>query len=147
MSVEGFATAQLPPLSPETDRRPPAYGLVLLMTYTYLPADGFDTARTTIAYIVPAVSVGGLAKFAVKNPPEPLEKPGMVAVARSAPVGKSPLAALIETVIFGVVPVQPLQNKSRSALVNWPLTPAVNVWPNHEVELKPKPLLVTDVFC
>jgi hypothetical protein len=96
---------------------------------------------------VPAVSVGGAPNVAVKKPPEPLEKPGIVAVTRSEPVGRSPLVARIETVMFGVVPVQPLQNRSTSTAVNWPLTPAVKLWPNQLVELKPKPLLVTDVFC
>ena len=62
--------------------------------------------------------MAGLAKFAAKKPPEPLEKPGIVAVARSAPVGRSPLVALIDTVMFGVVPVHPEQNRSKSALVN-----------------------------
>ena len=84
----------------------------------YPPARVKETTRITNAYRVPAVRVGGLAKFAVKNPPEPLEKPGMVAVARSAPVGRSLLVALIDTVMFGVVPVHPEQNRSRSALVN-----------------------------
>ena len=140
--------AQVPPLFVEVDRRPPAYGLPLLLTYAYVPADGFDTARTTIAYFVPAVRVGGVPNVAVKKPPAPLEKPGIVAgVARSAPVGRSPLVARIETVMFGVVPVQPLQNRSTSTAVNWPLTPAVKLWPNQAVEVKPKPLLVTDVFC
>jgi hypothetical protein len=64
------------------------------------------------------VSVGGVLKFAAKKPPEPLEKPGIVAVARSAPVGRSLLLFRIETVMFGVVPVQPLQNRLMSALVN-----------------------------
>src|SRR3954462_13811620 len=112
-----------------------------------MPADGFETGRTTIAYLVPAVSVSGVAKFAVKNPPAPVEKPGMVAVARSAPVGRPPLVARMETARFGVVPVQPLQNRSRSTLVRLPLTPAVNVWPAQLVAFMPKPLLVTTVFC
>src|SRR6266567_1184643 len=112
-----------------------------------MPAEGFDTGRNTNAYLVPAVRVGGVLKFAAKKPPEPLEKPGIVAVARSAPVGKSPLVALTDTVIFGVVPVHPLQNRSTSALVSWPVTPAVKVWPNQLVEVNPKPLLVTERFC
>ena len=55
--------------------------------------------------------------------------------------------ARIETVMFGVVPVQPLQNRSTSTCVNWPVTPAVKVWPTQDVAVKPKPLVVTDVFC
>jgi len=72
-----------------------------------------------------------------------------VAVARSAPVGTgvTPVVALIETVMFGVVPVQPLQKKSRSILVAWPVTAGVKVSPPQLVLLKPKPLFVTVVFC
>src|SRR5712671_1331090 len=119
------------------------------MTYAYVPAEGLDTVRRMTAYRVPAVSVGGLLKFAVKKPAAPLEKPAMVATARSAPVGTAglPLVALIETVMFGIVPVQALQKRSTSALVNWPLTSGVKVWPAQLVLLKPKPLLVTERFC
>jgi hypothetical protein len=60
-------------------------------------------------------------------PEAPLLKPVIVAEARSAPVGKLPLVALSESVRFGVVPVHPEQNRLMSALVNWPVTPAVNV--------------------
>jgi hypothetical protein len=55
--------------------------------------------------------------------------------------------ALIATVMFGVVPVQPLQNKSTSTLVNWPVTVGVKVSPAQAVLVKPKPLVVTVVFC
>src|SRR3954469_24283110 len=54
-----------PPLVEETTLEPAAYGLlsgVQLQTYAYTPADGFDTARMTIAYVVPAVMAGGVAK-------------------------------------------------------------------------------------
>ena len=54
----------------------------------------------------------------------PVVLPGMVVTARSDPVGRPPLVALIETVRFGVVPVQALQNRSRSTRVSWPVTPA-----------------------
>src|SRR5882724_1855745 len=139
--------AQVAPLSPEVTRRPPAYGLPVLTTYEYVPTDGFDTARTTNAYDVPAVTATGVTKVALKKPPELLEKPGIVAVARSTPVGRSPLAFRIETVRFGVVPVQLLQNRSTSTCVSWPLVPTVKVWPNQLVEVKAKLLAVTDVFC
>src|SRR3954471_2211365 len=71
----------------------------------------------------------------------------MVALARSAPVGNPPLVARMDTARFGVVPVQLLQNRSRSTRVRLPLTPAVNVWPAQLVALIPKPLFVTVVFC
>ena len=58
----------------------------------------------TIAYCVPAVTAKGAAKVPVKNP-LPL-KPGIVAVARSAPVGSPPDVARMESVRSGVVPVQ-----------------------------------------
>ena len=76
-------------------------------------------------------------------------KPAIVAVARSAPVGTgvAPVVARIETVRFGNVPVQPLQKRSRSTCVSWPVTPAVNVWPAQLVLVIPKPFGVTDVFC
>ena len=49
-----------------------------------------------------------------------LLNPETVAVARSAPLGTAglPLVALSETVMFGVVPVHPLQNRSRSTCVS-----------------------------
>src|SRR6059058_1234215 len=48
----------------------------------------------------------------------------MVAVAKSAPVGKAgdPVVARMETVKFGMVPVQPEQNRSRSILITGPVT-------------------------
>ena len=58
-----------------------------------------------------------------------------------------PVVALMEIVMFGVVPVQPLQNRSTSILVSCPVTPALKVWPAQLVLLKPKPLFVTVVFC
>src|SRR5262245_11331020 len=53
----------------------------------------------------------------------------------------------METVMFGVVPVQRLQNRSRSTRVSGPAVTGVNVGPAHEVELNPKPEFVTVVFC
>src|SRR5437870_7765114 len=90
-----------------------------------------------------------MAKFAGKKPPDALEKPGVVATARSEPVGTGglPVVARIDTVRFGVVPVQLLQKRSRSTLVSLPETPGTKVWPAQDVLLNPKPLLVTVRFC
>src|SRR5215212_416853 len=113
-----------------------------------MPADGFETGRTSTAYLVPAVSVAGVAKFAAKNPPAPLLKPGMVAVARSGPVGRPPASvALTETVRFGNVPVQVLQKRSRSTRDSCPVTPAWKVCAAQFVALNPNPLFVTLRFC
>src|SRR5215212_2088692 len=101
--------------------------LLALTTYAYIPGEGFATGRTTSAYLVPAVTFKGVTRFAAKYPPALVENPGIVAVARSAPVGRSPVVFLIETVRFGVVPVQPLQKRSTSTRVNDPLTVGVNV--------------------
>src|SRR5438105_3781367 len=114
-----------------------------------MPADVFAMGRKITAYVVPAVTVNGVVKVAVKNPPAPLLKPGIVAVARSAPVGSAgvPAVARIDRLMFGVVPVQLLQKRSRSTLVMGPEIAALNVWPAQFVALKPKPLFVTFVFC
>ena len=53
---------------------------------------------------MPAVTVSGVAKVNVLQPPAPPSlKPGIVAVARSAPVGTGvvPVVARIESVMFG----------------------------------------------
>ena len=121
LEVGGFpvvGTSHVDPALVEATQRPLAYILGGLTTYAYVPVDGFATGRTISAYRVPAVNVGGETKFAAKNAPAPFEKPGIVVIARSGPVGKSPLVALIETLRFGVVPVQAEQNKKRSARVN-----------------------------
>src|SRR3954447_4549217 len=91
----------------------------------------------------------GDAKLAGKYPPDPLENPGIVAVARSAPVGTAglPVVARRATVRFGVVPVHPLQNRSRSTPVNEPERPATNVCPAQLVLVNPNPLFVTEWFC
>jgi hypothetical protein len=60
---------------------------------------------------------------------EPLEKPGIVAVARSPPVGRPAEVARIDTVRFGVVPVQPEQKSWRSTLVSCPVIAGMKVWP------------------
>ena len=70
--------------------------------------------------------MNGAPKVAVFRPPAPPSlKPGIVAVARSAPVGVPPLVARIETVMFGLVAVQAEQNSSMSARVSWPLMAGV----------------------
>src|SRR5438132_1216198 len=113
-----------------------------------MPAEGFAVARSTIAYVVPAVTEVGAAKLAENKPPDPLEKPGMAAVARSPPVGTAglPVVARIDPERSGVVPVQPLQNRSRSTPTSAPDMPAVNVCPAHEVLVNPNPLFDTFAF-
>src|SRR5215470_9342665 len=96
------------------------------------------------AYLVPAVSVVGVAKLAEKYPPAPLLNPGIVVTARSDPVGTLPEVARIETVRFGVVPVQFVQKRSRSTLVKRPVIADVKVCPAQVVLVKLKPLFVTD---
>jgi hypothetical protein len=61
-------------------------------------------ARPTSAYCVAALTVGGEAKVKVTQPSS--GNPASVAVARSAPVGRSAAAARSESVRLGVVPVQ-----------------------------------------
>ena len=84
--------------------------------------------------------VTGVERVAVNHPPAPLQKPGMVAVARSAPVGRSPDALRIETVRFGIVTDEQLRLKRlRSILVTGPVEDAVNVWANQVVLESPAP--------
>jgi len=45
---------------------PFAYELPELNGSAYVPAEGFATGRTTSAYVVPAVTVAGVAKVPVK---------------------------------------------------------------------------------
>src|SRR5581483_11585529 len=71
----------------------------------------------------------------------------MVAVARSAPVGRPPLVARTLSVKFGVVPVQPEQKRLMSTFVSKPVTDGVNVCPAHVVVVMPTPLLPRVVFC
>src|SRR5689334_6963060 len=105
-------------------------------------------ARQTMAYCVPLVSVAGLAKFAVKLPPAPLQKPAMVAVARSAPVGRLPEALRIETVMFGIVTDEQLRlNRLRSTRVSCPVTAGVKVYASHVVFLNPAPCVPSVLFC
>ena len=92
-----------------------------------MPSEGFATGRTSKAYTVPDVKPMDGAKVTVKLG-VPAEKPGIVAVVRSAPVGSPPLVLRIETVRLGVVPVHPLQKIwIVSAWTSVPVTPAVNV--------------------
>src|ERR1041385_1851480 len=88
-------------------------------------------------------------RLALKKPPAPVEKPAIVPVARSGRGGSAGLPAVArrETVRFGIVPVQPLQKRSRSARVSVPVCAAVKVCPAQLVLLNPKPLLVTVRFC
>ena len=48
---------------------------------------------------------------------------------------------------LGAVPVQPLQNRLRSALVNVPVTAGRKPWANQLVAVKPKPDVLRVVFC
>src|SRR5437868_8992654 len=79
--------------------------------------------------------------------PAPLLNPGMVAVAKSEPVGTSPLVARIETVTFGLAPLQPEQNIARSTEFSWPVTCGWNVCAAQVTFENPKPLLLMLLFC
>ena len=83
--------------------------------------------------------------MAAKSPPAPLLNPVMVAVAKSGPVGTgvAPTVARMETVMSGVVPVQPLQKRPMSALNSSPLTEDVKLCPPQVVAVMPTLLLVT----
>ena len=62
-----------------------------------------------------------------------------------APVGTRGWAAVvarIDTVRFGVVPVQPLQNIATSSFVSRPFTPGTNVCASHVVVVTPTPTCV-----
>src|SRR3712207_1018680 len=102
--------------------------------------------RTTIAYCVPALSVGGVVKVAVTKPPEALLLKGSEAEARSAPVGRLLAAFLMEMTTLGGVPVQDEQKRSSETFVACPVTVGVKVWPNHDVLLKPN-ACVSVVLC
>lgn len=83
----------------------------------------------------------------LKNVAAPLVLNATVPEARSAPVGRLPVALLIATTRFGGVPLQPEQNRSTPTLIALPVTLGVKVWPNHAVLLKAAPLVVRVVFC
>src|SRR5205809_275485 len=70
----------------------------------------------------------------------------MVAVVRSAPVGRPALVLRIETVMLGVVPVQPLQKSWTSAFTSVPVTPGIKVCPPQLGVPKPVPVVVPAVF-
>jgi hypothetical protein len=72
------------------------------------PAVNAAEALITIAYWVPALTVVGAEKFAVKNIFWPVGQLVIVVedVARSPPVGTPPLVARILTVIAGGAPPQ-----------------------------------------
>src|SRR4051794_3632943 len=77
--------------------------------------------RATSPYCTPDVSVGGVAKTNVFVLDEPLEKPGMVAVARRPPAvmtGNPPLVVRTSRMTFGFVPEQPEQNIEASTFVS-----------------------------
>ncbi len=142
----------VPLVAPET-RVPPAYTSapaveVPLRVSAYVPGEGFAVGRITTAYIVPAVTVGGVPNVAVKNEATPpLLKPVIVAAARSAPVGRPPLVARMLRVRFGVVPVQPLQKRLMSTAATTPERPGVKVCPPQVVVVMPTPLVPSVVFC
>src|SRR5438105_3866337 len=108
--------------------------------------DGVALTRMTSAYCVPAVTLTGDENVAVYQLAAPLLKPGMVAEARSLPVGTPPDVARSESVKLGVVPVQPEQKRLMSAFVNAPFTAGVNVWPPQTVVLIPTPKLPSVSF-
>ena len=84
--------------------------------------------------------VAGTAKVPEKKPPPPLQTPGIVAVARSAPVGRLPEALRNDTVMFGIVTAEQLRLKRFSSTrATGPVTAAVKVCPNHVVVLKLAP--------
>src|SRR4051812_27770700 len=92
------------------------------------------------AYWVPAVTVTGEAKLAVYVAAEPLEKPVIVPVARSGPVGRPALVARSDTVMLGVVPVHALQNRLASTWVTGPESVGMKVWPDQLVAAKLVPV-------
>src|SRR5436305_10204419 len=70
----------------------------------------------------------------------------MVAVARSAPVGRPALVFRIESVRLGVVPVHPEQKSWTSSRTSLPVTAGVKVCPPQLVVAKPVPVVVPAVF-
>jgi hypothetical protein len=81
-----------------------------------------------------------VAKVAMNQPPPPLQKPGIVAVARSAPLGRLPAALRIATVRSGMVTEPQFRlKKFTSTRVTGPVAAAVNVCPSQVVLLKPAP--------
>src|SRR5947199_10769655 len=103
----------------------------------------------TRAYGGPECSVRGERKVAgaVVIAPDANRDPGMVALTRSAPVGRPPLVARIDSVRLGGVAPHPLQKSWTSTLVTRPVTPETNVWPVQAGVPKPVPVLVPAVFC
>ena len=98
---------------------------------------------------MPAVSVTGVRKVKVFRPPAPPSlKPGIVAEARSGPVGTgvAPVVFRIESARVGLAAVQPEQNSSTSTRLSCPVTVGVNVCPAQLVFVKPKPVGLTLLF-
>src|SRR5947199_2870550 len=102
----------------------------------------------TRAYGGPECSVRGERKVAVAVTvaPDANRDPGMVALTRSAPVGRPPLVARIDSVRLGGVAPHPLQKSWTSALVTGPVTPETNVWPVQAGVPKPVPVAVPAEF-
>ena len=122
-------------------------GLERIQKYP-LPA-GADTGRKISAYCVPAVRVVGDPKVAVYKTLAPLAKvePGIVVLARSAPVGRPALVFRTDSVRFGGVAPQPLQKSWTSALARVPLTAGIKLWPVQLGVPKPVPVVVPAVFA
>src|SRR6266571_3483136 len=100
----------------------------------------------TSAYCVPAVTLTADVNVPVYHWAAPLLKPGIVAVARSLPVGSPPEVARTDSVRSGVVPVHPEQKRLMSAFVRTPLTAGVKVWPPYVVVVMPLPKLPSVSF-
>src|SRR5436305_14081841 len=80
----------------------------------------------------------------------PLEKPAIVAVARTGglplpPVGAPAVVERISTMTFGFTPRLALQNIVRSTRVSVPLLVAVIGFPSYCVLVKPVPLVLLSV--
>jgi hypothetical protein len=99
---------------------------------------------------VPALSVAGALKFAVKVVMFPLLSPVIVALARSTPVGTPADVVRIDTVKLGLdvqaLPVDP-QNSVKSAFTTGPLMPDVNVCAaQFTLSILPVPVVVPAVL-
>ncbi len=92
--------------------------------------------------------MAGAPKVAVNVTLAPLEKaePGIVAVERSAPVGRPALVLRTDNVRLGGVAPQPLQKSWTSPLASVPVTAGMKVWPHQLGVPKPVPVLVPAVF-
>src|SRR5919112_4753062 len=126
-------------------RLPPATPSPSLTRIACVPVVRVVTDLTTKPYTVPAVSVGGVLKLKVMNPPEPLEVPATVDEARSPPAVITMFPALVvltSTVRFGFVPEQEAQKMLTSSFCSVPVVTGVKVSPARLVLLKPTPAVV-----